>query len=111
MPWCSWTQTWEKGAKPALAERAAHRIAKERRPTESRRRIAKERRVGCAGGEGCAHWCWEGESGGVHGLTVLRFCPEAQSLARRLNAQMGPWASGESACMVDFDISPLILVR
>ena len=40
----------------------------------------------------------EGEGGGgVHGLTVLRFCPKAQSLARRLTALMGQWALGESA--------------
>ena len=26
-----------------------------------------------------------GDCGGVHGLTVMRFCPEAQSLARRPN--------------------------
>ena len=40
----------------------------------------------------------EGGGGeGVHGLTVLRFCPKAQSLARRLTALMGQWALGESA--------------
>ena len=38
-----------------------------------------------------------GDCGGVHGLTVMRFCPEAQSLARRLTALMGPWPSGGSA--------------
>ena len=38
-----------------------------------------------------------GDCGGVHGLTVMRFCPEAQSLARRLTALMGQWALGESA--------------
>ena len=39
----------------------------------------------------------EGGGEGVHGLTVLRFCPKAQSLARRLTALMGQWALGESA--------------
>ena len=61
--------------------------------------IAKERDGWCARGEGSAHGCWEGGGGGegVHGLTVLRFCPKAQSLARRLTALMGQWALGESA--------------
>ena len=63
VPWCSWTRTWKEGEEQALAERAVHRIAKERLPTESRGRIAKERRVGCAGGEGCAHGCWGGRAG------------------------------------------------
>ena len=98
--------TWEEGAEVALslAERAA--------PSACvcvlrgggggawvTNNIAKERDGWCARGEGCAHGCWEGGGGGegVHGLTVLRFCPKAQSLARRLTALMGQWALGESA--------------
>lgn len=68
--------------------------------------IAKERCGGRADGEGCAHGCWGGEGGGVHELTVLRFCPEAQSLARRLTALVGLWSSGESADCSGITVRP-----
>ena len=94
--------TWEEGAEVALslAERAAPSacvcVLRGGGGAWVTNNIAKERDGWCARGEGCAHGCWEG-GGGVHGLTVLRFCPKAQSLARRLTALMGQWALGESA--------------
>jgi hypothetical protein len=99
---CAWTRTWDEGAEQALslAERAAPSacvcVLRGGGVGVGHTQHREGALCGVRGRGGMCAWVLGGECWGVHGLAVMQFCPEAQSLARRLTALMGPWPSGES---------------